>query len=147
MLLESLPEPVVAISERECIVNADNYDRCRELIRTKLKPVNRLVFLYICMFLIELRRRNPNMRLELLGKLFELTIFKKTTRISLISATIFGRIMIRSQLPPARPTQAGGAGDVYAYTEGERDQRRRFMMTFLTSKVQEFARAEIGTGN
>ncbi|KAL9704058.1 hypothetical protein quinque_007576 [Culex quinquefasciatus] len=128
MLLESLPEPVVTISERECIVNADNYDRCRELIRTKLKPVNRLVFLYVCMFLIELRRRNPNMRLELL-------------------ATIFGRIMIRSQLPPARPTQAGGAGDVYAYTEGERDQRRRFMMTFLTSKIQEFARAEIGTGN
>ncbi|XP_058831685.1 inositol polyphosphate 5-phosphatase OCRL-like [Topomyia yanbarensis] len=121
ILLESLPEPVVTISERECMVNADNYERCRELIRTKLKPVHRLVFLYICMFLIELRRQNPSIRLEIL-------------------ATIFGRILIRSQTPLVR-TPTGN--DVYAYTEGERDQRRRFMMTFLTSKIQEFARAEI----
>ncbi|XP_053689041.1 inositol polyphosphate 5-phosphatase OCRL [Sabethes cyaneus] len=121
ILLESLPEPVVTISERECIVYADNYERCKELIRTKLKPVHKLVFLYICMFLIELRRRNPNMRLELL-------------------ATIFGRILIRSQIPLVR-TPTGN--DVYAYTEGERDQRRRFLMTFLTNKIQEFARTEM----
>ncbi|XP_058459082.1 inositol polyphosphate 5-phosphatase OCRL [Malaya genurostris] len=121
ILLESLPEPVLTINERECLVNADNYDRCRELIRTKLKPVHRLVFLYICMFLIELRRKNPSIRLEML-------------------ATVFGRILIRSQTPLVR-TPTGN--DVYAYTDGERDQRRRFMMTFLTSKIQEFARAEM----
>lgn len=124
MLLESLPEPVVTISERECIVYADNYERCRELIRTKLKPVNRKVFLYVCMFLIELRRKNPNVRLELL-------------------ATIFGRILIRSQGPPARAAPTGP--DVYAYQEGERDQRRRFLMTFLTSKIQEFSWVEMNS--
>lgn len=127
IFLESLPEPLVTISERECIVNADNYERCRELIRVKLKPVNRIIFLHICLFLIELQRKNPSVRLNNL-------------------ATTFGRILIRSQLTPGR-TPTGN--DVYAYTEGERDQRRRFMMTFLTNNngVQEFARAEMnGTG-
>ncbi|XP_055534757.1 inositol polyphosphate 5-phosphatase OCRL [Wyeomyia smithii] len=121
ILLESLPDPVVTITERECIVYADNYERCKELIRTKLKPVHKLVFLYICMFLIELRRRNPSIRLEVL-------------------ATVFGRLMIRSQTPIVR-TPTGN--DVYAYTDGERDQRRRFLMTFLTNKIQEFARTEM----
>ncbi|XP_062559998.1 inositol polyphosphate 5-phosphatase OCRL [Armigeres subalbatus] len=123
LLLESLPEPLVTISERECIVNADNYERCRELIQAKLKPVNRIVFLYICMFLGDLQRKNPAIRLNNL-------------------ATTFGRIMIRSQITPGR-TPTGN--DVYAYTESERDQRRRFLMTFLTNNnsVRELARAEM----
>ncbi|XP_055597447.1 inositol polyphosphate 5-phosphatase OCRL [Uranotaenia lowii] len=122
LLLESLPEPVVTISVHDCYVYADNYEKCRELIRTKLKPVHRLVFLYICMFLIELRRRNPSIRLEQL-------------------AAVFGKALIRPTQPPVARTPAGN--EVYAYTDGERDQRRKFMMTFLMSKVQEFAKAEM----
>ncbi|XP_029712812.1 inositol polyphosphate 5-phosphatase OCRL [Aedes albopictus] len=126
IFLESLPEPVVTISERECIVNADNYDRCRELIRVKLKRVNRVLFLYICRLLIELMRKNSTVRLNNL-------------------ATTFGKILIRPQLSTGR-TPTGN--DVYAYTEGERDQRRRFMMTFLTNSdsVRDFARAELMNG-
>ncbi|XP_065091560.1 inositol polyphosphate 5-phosphatase OCRL [Ochlerotatus camptorhynchus] len=114
ILLESLPEPVVTISEKECILNAENYEHCQRLIRLKLKPVNRVVFLYICSFLIELHRKNSNVRLNDL-------------------ATIFGRVLIRSQIAPGT--------DPYAYAEGLRDQRQRFMMTFFNNKIQEFARA------
>lgn len=120
ILLESLPEPVVTISEQECFVNAESYDRSRELIRQRLKPVNRLVFLYICSFLTELLRKNSTIRLNSL-------------------ATIFGRIMLRSQTGPGRPPVA------YAYTEGERDKRRVFISTFLTNKTLEFARAEVNS--
>ncbi|XP_058054581.1 inositol polyphosphate 5-phosphatase OCRL [Anopheles bellator] len=120
LLLEALPEPVVTISERECIVNADNFDRCKELLRAKLKPVNRLVFLYICRFLQDLRVANA------------------TTRIDVIAA-LFGRTLIRSQLPP----KADYGNSIYVYTDGERDQRRRFMMTFLNNNLQEFTRQEM----
>uniref|UniRef100_A0AAG5DKC1 Rho-GAP domain-containing protein n=1 Tax=Anopheles atroparvus TaxID=41427 RepID=A0AAG5DKC1_ANOAO len=122
MLLEALPEPVVTISERECIVNSDNFERCKELLRTKLKSVNRLVFLYICLFLQDLRVANTTVRIEVI-------------------AALFGRIFIRSQLPP----KADFSNSIYAYTEGERDQRRRFMMTCLNSNLREFARQEMST--
>ncbi|XP_035898658.1 inositol polyphosphate 5-phosphatase OCRL-like [Anopheles stephensi] len=122
MMLEALPEPVVTISERECIIAADNFDRCKELLRTKLKSVNRLLFLYICLFLQDLWNANKSIRIETI-------------------AGLFGRIMIRSQLP-AKPEFSNS---IYAYAEGERDQRRRFMMTLLNNNVREFARQEMST--
>lgn len=122
LLLESLPEPLVTISEQECNQNADNYERCRKLIQTKLKPVNRIVFLYICMFLGDLQRKNPAIRLNNL-------------------AITFGRIMLRSQITPGRPPVSN---DGNAYTNSERD-RQRFLMTFLTNNnnVRELAHAEV----
>ncbi|XP_035786596.1 inositol polyphosphate 5-phosphatase OCRL-like [Anopheles albimanus] len=122
LLLEALPEPVVTISERECIVNADSFERCKDLLRAKLKPVNRLVFLYICLFLQDLRVANA------------------TTRIDVVAA-LFGRILIRSQLPP----KPEFGNSIYVYTEGERDQRRRFMMTFLNNNLRDFARQEMSS--
>uniref|UniRef100_A0A182MYE0 Rho-GAP domain-containing protein n=1 Tax=Anopheles dirus TaxID=7168 RepID=A0A182MYE0_9DIPT len=122
MMLEALPEPVVNISERECIIASDNFERCKELLRAKVKPVNRILFLYICLFLQDLWNANKSIRFEpIVG--------------------LFGRIMIRSQLP-AKPDFSNS---IYAYGEGERDQRRRFMMTMLTNNLKELARQELST--
>lgn len=126
-------------------MNADNYDRCRELIRVKLKRVNRVLFLYICRLLIELMRKNSTVRLNSLGEYEWFPVVICNFSLNYISATTFGKILIRPQLSTGR-TPTGN--DVYAYTEGERDQRRRFMMTFLTNSdsVRDFARAELMNG-
>ncbi|XP_055597459.1 inositol polyphosphate 5-phosphatase OCRL-like [Uranotaenia lowii] len=113
LFLESLPQPVVDISVQDCKVCEDDYAKCRELIRTKLKPVNRQVFLYICKFLKELRKRGCLVRLEEL-------------------ATIFGKVLIRSTQPTEAGTTAGK--EMCSYTEGVRDMRQKFMMAFLKNE-------------
>lgn len=60
---------------------------------------------------------------------------------SILSAALFGRILIRSQLPP----KPEFGNSIYVYTEGERDQRRRFMMTFLNNNLRDFARQEMSS--
>ncbi|XP_055597448.1 inositol polyphosphate 5-phosphatase OCRL-like [Uranotaenia lowii] len=113
LFLESLPEPVLEIGVQDCKSCANKYEKCRRLIRTTLKPVNRQVFRYICKFLKELPNRCPSVRLEEL-------------------AIVFGKALIRS----TQPTEAGTAAgkEMCSYAEGKRDIREKFMMTFLKSK-------------
>jgi inositol polyphosphate 5-phosphatase INPP5B/F len=63
MLLEATPEPIVNITERECFVNCVNFERCRDLI-SRLKPLKRKIFLYICLFLHELQKHYTVNRLS-----------------------------------------------------------------------------------
>jgi inositol polyphosphate 5-phosphatase INPP5B/F len=62
-LLEATPDPVVNISARECAVNCDYFERCRELI-LRQKPVKRKIFLYICLFLRELQKNYTSNRMD-----------------------------------------------------------------------------------
>lgn len=54
-VLESLPEPLVTIQERELSIYASYFERCRELVQNKMPLLNRKIFLYIVMFLKEIQ--------------------------------------------------------------------------------------------
>lgn len=55
-VLESLPEPLVTIQERDLTIYASYFERCRELVQNKMPLLNRKIFLYIIMFLKEIQK-------------------------------------------------------------------------------------------
>ena len=55
-ILESLPEPLVTIMERDLSIYASYFERCRELVQNKMPLLNRKIFLYIIMFLKEIQK-------------------------------------------------------------------------------------------
>lgn len=55
-ILESLPEPLVNIHERDLSIYASYFERCRELVQNKMPLLNRKIFLYIIMFLKEIQK-------------------------------------------------------------------------------------------
>jgi len=55
-ILESLPEPLVSITERDLSINSSYFERCRELVQNKMPLLNRKIFLYIVMFLKEIQK-------------------------------------------------------------------------------------------
>lgn len=55
-ILESLPEPLVCIPERDLTIYASYFERCRELVQNKMPLLNRKIFLYIIMFLKEVQK-------------------------------------------------------------------------------------------
>ena len=69
-ILESLPEPLVSLTERELSIYCAYFDRCKELLQNKIQLLNRKIFLYICMFLKELQKNYSSNYLDdrLLGK-------------------------------------------------------------------------------
>lgn len=69
-ILESLPEPLVSLTERELSIYCAYFDRCKELLQNKIELLNRKIFLYICMFLKELQKNYSSNFLDdrLLGK-------------------------------------------------------------------------------
>lgn len=62
MLLESPPEPLASPMEEECLY-AENFDKCCEIIKVLSGP-KKNTFLYICMFLNETLKYQPQNRLE-----------------------------------------------------------------------------------
>lgn len=55
-IFESLPEPLITIPERDLMIYANYFPRCKELLLNKTSLVNRRTFLYVVMFLRELQR-------------------------------------------------------------------------------------------
>lgn len=55
-ILESLPEPLVTIQERDLSIYSSYFERCRELVQNKMPLLNRKIFLYIIMFLKEVQK-------------------------------------------------------------------------------------------
>lgn len=54
-VIESLPEPLVSIQERDLSIYASYFERCRELVQNKMPLLNRKIFLYIILFLKEVQ--------------------------------------------------------------------------------------------
>jgi inositol polyphosphate 5-phosphatase INPP5B/F len=75
-VLESLPEPLVTIQERELSIYASYFERCRELVQNKMPLLNRKIFLYIIMFLKEIQMNYVSNGLD------DRTLGKKKTEIS-----------------------------------------------------------------
>lgn len=55
-ILESLPEPLVTILERDLMIYSSYFERCRELVQNKMPLLNRKIFLYVIMFLKEIQK-------------------------------------------------------------------------------------------
>lgn len=55
-LFESLPTPLISITERELSIYSGYFDKCRELLQNKLSQLNRKIFWYLIMFLKELQK-------------------------------------------------------------------------------------------
>lgn len=62
MLLEATKEPLVYPSEAECLY-ADNFTKSCEIIKY-LPPEKKNVFLYVCMFLVEVLKNNSHNRMD-----------------------------------------------------------------------------------
>lgn len=56
MLFESTPEPLLNIPDKDIINVCDSFDKCRALVINRVSPLGRRVFLYVCLFIRELRR-------------------------------------------------------------------------------------------
>lgn len=56
MLFESTPEPLLCLSDHEISHTCDSYERCRDLVINRVSSLRRRVFLYVCLFIRELRR-------------------------------------------------------------------------------------------
>lgn len=72
LLFESTPEPLLCLSTHEISINCDQFERCRELIINRVSNLRRRVFLYVCLYVRELRRHYDmnHMNDKTLGELF-----------------------------------------------------------------------------
>lgn len=58
MLFESTPELLLCLSEGEISAACDDFAKCKKLIVDRVSSLRRRVFLYVCLFIRELRRHS-----------------------------------------------------------------------------------------
>lgn len=69
-LFQCLPLPLIPILERDLSIHSTNFEKCKELLLTKVPLINRKIFFYIVLFIKELQKNNHanHMDDKLLGK-------------------------------------------------------------------------------
>lgn len=145
MLFESTPDPLLCLSDHEITTTCDHYDRCRELIINRVSNLRRRVFLYVCLFIRELRKHydinhmNDRNLGEFKSNFKMLNIFK----CSFFTALIFSKVFLRSHsvVPNNFPSKAAQQ----AYQVTQEDKRRRFIMQFFTNDIQLWAESELSS--
>lgn len=102
MLLESTPEKLLQSKEQEILENHTNVERCYFFI-DKIDDVKKITFLYICLFLRELRMKNTNNRQNqnedvICKKNYEhnLNLYFKIINILTFIASLFGQVFFKS---------------------------------------------------
>ena len=125
-LLESFPQPLLTIPERDLSIHSHNFEMCKQLLLQKVPLTNRKIFFYIISFLKELQKNNVANHLEdkLLGKNFQWNCFKISKFICwyFFPANVFSQVMCRTR------------NEQYA---------QRFLLQFLTNDVKALVKQEI----
>lgn len=123
-ILESLPEPLVTITEREMSIYSASFERCRELVQNKMKVLNRKMFLYICLFLKELQKNysSNSMDDKILGEILKMIVVNFSINLFFIlSATVFSHVMCRHR---------------------QEIHSQRFLLHFIANDIKDFAKNE-----
>ncbi|XP_063708810.1 inositol polyphosphate 5-phosphatase OCRL-like [Culicoides brevitarsis] len=113
-ILEMSPTPLLPISDRDIttVITANRYDLAQELIMQKVCPLNRRIFLYLCLFVQEMRNGLPN---------------DKSTDLNI--ALIFARVMIRDE----NQTGALVTANALTYNLSFLERKRKFLLQFFTT--------------
>jgi phosphatidylinositol-bisphosphatase len=125
--LESLPSPLITISERELSIYSAYFEKCRDLLQNKVSLLNRKIFWYILMFLKESQKYYNVNGLDdrLLGKIFCSESTKSETksyqRFFFQTANVFGRVLCR---------------------HSNEQYQQRFVLNFLQNDIETFAKCD-----
>lgn len=122
-VLESLPEPLVTIPERDLSIYSAYFERCRELVQNKMSLLNRKIFLYIIMFLKEIQKNYGSNLMDdrIIGELTICFLYILIVIFVIFLAKVFSHAMCRHK------------SDQHS---------QRFLLQFLANDIKDFAKTE-----